>query len=162
MGHSDNYSVVLDTCFLINLVDANTEMHSEAVEYFRYFASRKIPMYISTISIAEYCVSGDLTGLPLKNLRIVPFNTPEAVLAGKYAGILFDARRRNELDVQRIVIPNDVKIFAAVQVCGARYFVTSDTKSAELLGRIAGVEPLSFSHLDIHTKIGNVFGELDL
>ena len=39
-------------------------------------------MMISTISIAEYCVGGDVHELPLRNLQIVPFNLDHSKRTG--------------------------------------------------------------------------------
>lgn len=67
-------------------------------------------MYISTITVAEYCVNGDISELPLRNVRIVPFNIQHAIIAGKFAKALYDARLTKELSIDnRLIIPNDAK-----------------------------------------------------
>lgn len=43
---------------------------------------------ISTISIAEYCVGGDVHELPLRNLQIVPFNFDHSKRTGELAKIV--------------------------------------------------------------------------
>ena len=164
MRSDKSYSVILDTSFLIRLLSATDPLHSNAVGYFKYFLDKNIPMYVSTISIAEYCVDGDLNELPLRTLRIIPFNFQHAPVAGKYAKALFEAKRNGEIQVdQRRVIPNDVKIFAQAN-CTAdiKYFVTSDSKSSGLISKILKRESISFEHLDIHTPFTSTFGVLDL
>lgn len=163
--HSEKqYSVILDTSFLIRLLSAGDPLHENALEYFKYFSENNIPMYISTITVAEYCVNGDVTELPLRNLCIVPFNFQHATVAGKYAKALFDARVAKEIVVeQRVIIPNDAKIFAQAECCSdVSYFVTSDTEAAKLLSKIAEKEGVSFAHMDIHTPYTQQFGILEM
>lgn len=164
MRNDKTYSVILDTSFLIRLLAASDPLHSNAVGYFKYFLDNNIPMYVSTISIAEYCVEGDQNELPLRALRIIPFNFQHAPVAGRYAKALFEAKKNDEIQVdQRRVIPNDVKIFAQAD-CTAdiKYFVTSDSKSSGLISKISEKESITFEHMDIHTPFTSTFGVLDI
>lgn len=121
-------------------------------------------MYISTITVAEYCVNGDISELPLRNVRIVPFNIQHAINAGKFAKALYDARLTKELSIDnRLIIPNDAKIFAQANCSDdVKFFVTSDTKSSKLINIIAGKETVTFEHMDIHTPHTQQFGVLEL
>ena len=65
---------------------------------------------ISTISIAEYCVGGDVHELPLRNLQIVPFNLDHAKKTGEFAKIVFLNKSKLKLK-ERNIIPNDTKLF---------------------------------------------------
>jgi len=56
-------------------------------------------MLISTVSIAEYCIGGDIHELPLKNLQIVPFNLNHAQRTGEFAKK--GKKRRNTLRTGR-------------------------------------------------------------
>ena len=67
-------AVLLDTSFFLRFLNENSPLFKNADGYFRYFLQKEITMMISTISIAEYCVGGDVHELPLRNLQIVPFN----------------------------------------------------------------------------------------
>lgn len=67
-----NYSVILDTSFMIRLLSESDKLHGNALGYFRYFLDNEIPMYFSTVSVAEYCVRGDFQDLPFQNIRILP------------------------------------------------------------------------------------------
>lgn len=71
-------AVFLDTSFFLRFLNDNDPLFKNADEYFRYFLSKGIVMMISTISVAEYCVGGDVHELPLKNLQLVPFNLDHA------------------------------------------------------------------------------------
>lgn len=79
--------------------------------YFRYFIQQEITMIISTISIAEYCVGGDVHELPLRNLQILPFNLDHSKRTGEFAKIVFQNKGKLKLK-ERNIIPNDTKLFA--------------------------------------------------
>lgn len=163
--HSEKqYSVILDTSFLIRLLSKGDGLHINALGYFKYFLDNNIPMYISTITISEYCVKGDVSELPLKNLRIIPFNFQHATVAGKFANALYAARDAGEIVVdQRLIVPNDAKIFAQANCCDdVLYFVTSDSKSAQLISKISDKNEVTFSHMDIHTPYTQQFGILEM
>ena len=66
-------SVLLDTSFFIRLLNEEDPLHNNALGYFRYFLEHDFVIKISTIAIAEYCVKGEVSELPLKNMLIVPF-----------------------------------------------------------------------------------------
>lgn len=78
------HSVLLDTSFFIRLLNDVDPLHNNAKEYFRYFLENSVQTKISTISIAEYCVKGNIDELPLRNLQIVPFNLDHAKRAGVF------------------------------------------------------------------------------
>ncbi len=164
MRREESYSVMLDTSFLIRLLSENNPLHDNAVGYFKYFLENDIPMYVSTVTVAEYCVDGDVSELPLRNVRIVPFNFQHSPVAGKYAKALFDAKKAGKIQVeQRKVIPNDVKIFAQADCTqDIKYFVTSDVESSKLLDAIAQTLAISFSHIDINIPYSEQFGILDI
>lgn len=86
MMHS---SVLLDTSFFLRFLNDQDPLFKNADGYFRYFVQNEITMQISTISIAEYCVGGDVHELPLKNLQIVPFNLTHAKQTGSFAKKLY-------------------------------------------------------------------------
>ena len=71
----------------------------------------EITMMISTISVAEYCVGGDVHELPLRNLQIIPFNLDHSKRTGEFARIVFQNKRKIKL-TERNIIPNDTKLFA--------------------------------------------------
>lgn len=163
MRRGESYGVLLDTSFLIRLLSANDPLHANALGYFKYFSRNDVTMYVSTISIAEYCVRGEVSELPLRNLKVIPFNFNHATIAGNYAKVLYDARKAGKVETgDRLIIPNDTKIFAQAECCDRiRFFVTSDTKSSALIRHISAKEKVSFAHLDIHTPHTQFFGILD-
>ena len=89
---------------------------------------------ITTISIAEYCVGGDVHELPLRNLQIVPYNLDHAKRTGEFAKIAFEAKRKGKLDVSnRNIIPNDTKLFAQADCERAvELYLSSDSESFKI------------------------------
>jgi predicted nucleic acid-binding protein len=107
-------SVLLDTNFFIHFLQEESQLYKNANGYFKYFCEHNIKMKISTISIAEYCVIGSLDELPLKDVQIVPFNMDHAIKTGEFAKYVFE--RKNQISVERKIIPNDTKLFAQADV----------------------------------------------
>lgn len=92
-------AVLLDTSFLTRFLNENDPLFKNADGYFRYFLQKEITMMVSTISIAEYCVGGDVHELPLRNLQIVPFNFDHSKRTGEFAKIAFNAKRNGKINV---------------------------------------------------------------
>ena len=104
-------SLLLDTSFFIRLLNKAEALHENAKEYFKYFLQKKIILKCSTISIAEYCVKGKYSELPLRNLQILPFNFNHAVRAGELMAIL-KSNKTVPATAGRAVVINDIKLFA--------------------------------------------------
>lgn len=88
-----NSGVLLDTSFFIRLLKENDPLFKNANNFFKYFLQKDIKLYLSTISIAEYCVKGQIDELPLKNLFILPFNINHAKVAGEFAKVIYEKRK---------------------------------------------------------------------
>lgn len=104
-------SVLLDTSFFLRFLNEEDPLFKSADGYFRYFLNEEIRMMISTISIGEYCVGGEINELPLRNLQILPFNLDHAKRTGEFAKIVFQNKGSLKLN-ERNIIPNDTKLFA--------------------------------------------------
>lgn len=158
------YSVILDTSFMIRLLSESEKLHPNALGYFKYFLEQNIPMYFSTISVAEYCVKGDFEDLPFQNIRILPFNILHAKEAGRFADALFKARSKDLIEIpNRLIIPNDSKIFAqGSSEKDIRYFVTADGKSKNNIDVICQECGAEIAHMDITTPYSTRFGLLDI
>jgi predicted nucleic acid-binding protein len=156
-------SVLLDTSFFIRLLNLDDPLHSNAKDYFKYFLAEGIEMRISTISIAEFCVRGDITDLPLKNLKILPFNYDHACKAGQFARIIFEKNKaQKNLDIHpRVLIPNDSKLFAQADTeVTIEAFVTSDERSKSTVQLLKDSGNARFDYIDISTPFGQTFGVL--
>ncbi len=125
-------SVLLDTSFFLRFLNDSDSLFKNADGYFRYFLKEEINMIISTISIAEYCVGGDIHELPLKNLQILPFNLEHSKRTGQLARVVFDNKGTLKLQ-ERNIIPNDSKLFAQAD-CEktVTYYLTSDKESIKI------------------------------
>lgn len=159
------YSVLLDTSFFIRLLNDEDTLHTNAKGYFKYFLEEGIILKISTISIAEYCVKGTITELPLNNIQILPFNFDHAKRTGEFAKIVFNAqgKSRDNSISPRTIIPNDSKLFAQADVEKTiNYFVTSDARSLTIYNILRKETNLQFQIIDINTPFNEVFGKLDL
>jgi hypothetical protein len=147
---------------LIRLLNSNDPLHGNAKDYFRHFLSGKITLKCSTISIAEYCVRGRITELPLRNLQILPFNFHHAVRAGEIMACIWKQKEALKQTERQVVI-NDVKLFAQAdsenEIDG---FITSDTSSKKLFETANAMRKLSFAHYDINTPCHEAFGFLPL
>lgn len=158
------HSVLLDTSFFIRLLDDEDLLHQNALGYFKYYLENDIVMKISTISIAEYCTNGSIEELPLKNLHIIPFNIDHAKQTGEFARVIFEERRKQSIVLkQRILIPNDAKLFAQADLDkDIQSFVTSDTESSKTITLLKSRKGARFDFVDIATPYHLTYGLLDL
>lgn len=53
-------AVLLDTSFFLRFLNEKDPLFKNADGYFRHFLQKEITMMVSTISIGEYCVGGDV------------------------------------------------------------------------------------------------------
>ena len=159
----DKYSVLLDMSFFCRLLSISDPLHENAKGYYRYFIENGIDMMVSTISIAEYCVLGEVADLPLRNLKIIPFNFNHSTIAGELARELFKARKQGEYTPDnRLIIPNDTKLFAqALSDNNIRYFVTSDAKATTVLNIFSANRNLTFEHMNIARPHNEMFGLIE-
>lgn len=157
-------AVLLDTSFFIRFLNDNDPLFQNADGYFRYFLQKEITMMISTISIAENCVGGDVHELPLRNLQIVPFNINHSIRTGEFAKIAFNAKRNGKIDVaNRNIIPNDTKLFAQAD-CekSIEFFLSSDSESLKIYNILKQETKPKFQFIDLNTPHHETFGLLNL
>lgn len=121
-------------------------------------------MLISTISIAEYCIGGEISELPLKNLQIVPFNLNHAKRTAEFAKIAFEARTKGSLQIsKRNIIPNDTKLFGQADCeSSVEFYLSSDTESLKVYNIIKNELNPKFQFIDLNTPYHQIFGLLDL
>ena len=150
--------------FFIRLLNEEDPLHENALGYFRYFLEHDFVIKISTIAIAEYCVRGEVSELPLKNMLIVPFNFDHAQRAGKMiAEVYAEKKRRGATIAPRAVVPNDTKMFAQADVePDINFYGTADVECKKVYDMIKVSEgKLSFKFIDITIPHNAFFGELD-
>ncbi|ELI6454784.1 hypothetical protein FPG87_07525 [Flavobacterium psychrophilum] len=155
-------SVLLDTSFFIRFLNDNDPLFKNADGYFRYFIKEEITMIISTISIAEYCVGGDIYELPLKNLQIVPFNLDHSKKTGEFAKIIFKNKGKLKL-TERNIIPNDTKLFSQAHCENTvEYYLSSDSESLKIYNLLKEETNPKFIFIDLKVPHYETFGILDL
>ena len=157
-------AVLLDTSFFLRFLNEDSPLFNNADGYFRYFLQNEIDMLISTISIAEYCVGGDIHELPLKNLQIVPFNLNHSKRTGEFARIALQAKKIGDLEVtERKIIPNDTKLFAQADCEKAvEFYLSSDTESRKIYNLLKEKSIPKFQFIDLNVPHHQIFGLLDL
>jgi len=155
-------AVLLDTSFFLRFLNDSDPLFKNADGYFRYFLQKEITMMISTISIAEYCVGGDIQELPLRNLQVVPFNLDHAKRTGQFAKIVFQNKGKLKLK-ERKIIPNDTKLFAQADCEKAiEFYLSSDTESHKIFNLLKRETTPGFQFIDLNTPFNETFGLLDL
>lgn len=117
--------VLLDTSFLITLVDQNRIHHDTAVQYYRLMLEQQVPMYFSAIVAAEFAIKQPITDLPLKNFRAIPFNIPH----GQEAGRLWNLLWTREDNTPRPVARDDVKLIAQAIHESIPFILTEDAST---------------------------------
>jgi predicted nucleic acid-binding protein len=113
--------VFLDTSFLISLVNPAEANHQTATLYYRHFLKERMPMAISAIVVAEFCVKQTLDTLPMEQFVPLPFTHEDAVVA---AGLDFKAYQGT--GVSRPALKDDFKIIGHAQARGFGYLITGD------------------------------------
>jgi len=155
-------AILLDTSFFLRFLNESDPLFNNADGYFRYFLQKEITMMISTISIAEYCVGGDVHELPLRNLQIVPFNLDHSKRTGEFAKIVFQNKGKLKLK-ERNIIPNDTKLFAQADCEKAiEFYLSSDTESFKIYNLLRQETTPKFQFIDLNTPHNETFGILDL
>ena len=118
-------SVLLDTSFLISLVDGSRPNHPTAAQYYRLMLEQQCPMVFSAIVAAEFAIGQPITDLPLKNFRPVPFNIPHAVEAAR----LWNALGNRDGGDNRAVVRDDIKLLAQAAHESIPFILTEDAST---------------------------------
>ncbi|MBA3706210.1 MAG: PIN domain-containing protein [Bacteroidetes bacterium] len=154
------HKLLLDTSFFIRLLNPHDKLHKNAKEYFKHFLEKEIEMYCSTISIAEYCVRGNVDELPLREIRILPFNFFHAVTAGKFAETAYKNKESMKLP-NRAIILNDIKLFAQASYENEiSHFITSDKDCLTMFNAIKKKALTNFDVINISEPLSQTLGEL--
>lgn len=117
--------ILLDTSYLISLVDAKRPNHQTAADYFRQMIEDSQPMYFSAIVAAEFGIRQPITELPLQKFRHLPFNIPH----GKKAAELWNVLGPRNDNTPRAVARDDVKLIAQACHEDIPFILTEDASS---------------------------------
>ena len=106
-------TVLLDSGFLIRLMNPNEPLHSVALDIFKDYVSSGVTCMVSTVALAEYGVKGDLRYLPTKYLQFLPFQYHHAEVAAMFMRRIIQVKQERGAEIKpRVIIPNDTKMFA--------------------------------------------------
>lgn len=115
-------SILLDTSFLISLVDRNRPNHDTATHYYKFSLEQQIPLFFSAIVAAEFAIKQSIEDLPLKNFRTIPFNIPHS----KEAARIWNLLGRIDSGDNRAVVRDDVKLMAQASHEAIPFILTED------------------------------------
>lgn len=118
-------AVLLDTSFLISLVDGKRTNHSIAAQYYRMMLELQCPMFFSAIVAAEFAIKQPITDLPLMNFRPIPFNIPHSVEAAR----LWTALGNRDNGDARAVVRDDIKLMAQAAHESISFILTEDAST---------------------------------
>ncbi len=119
-------SVILDTGFLISLINKDRPEHEAAKAYYKYFLENEFMLLVPTIVVSEFSIKQPFDQLPLHNFTILPFNYGEAVSCGELNAFYY----RKKLKVgQRDAVKDDFKIIAQAKEQNVTHLITEDGNS---------------------------------
>ena len=113
---------LLDTSFLITLVDDSRPHHADAMRYLREAVQRGATLYLSAVVVSEFHAKQPITDLPWRNFHLLPFNIDHGMMAGDWASVL----RRDSGD-SRHAVQDDLKLLAQA-VCTSILYVLTEAE----------------------------------
>jgi predicted nucleic acid-binding protein len=113
--------VLIDTSFFITLADNKRKHNETARRYWKHFLENRIPIYLSTIVVSEFCVKQEIPPDILRCCIVLPFNWEDAQRAAK-----LDWKRLRRAGVERDALKDDIKIIAQAAVRDAEFVITDD------------------------------------
>lgn len=141
-------AVLLDSGFLIRLMNPEEPLHTAAMTWFRQFVEQGIRCKVSTIALAEYGVKDDLAHLPMQYLQVIPFHYNHAVRAAGFMRTILRVKQERGAVIQpRNVVPNDTKMFAQASAEeDIQSFISADSEARKVYDLL---ENPDFSFIDI-------------
>jgi len=154
---------ILDTSFLIALVDSNDRLHTNTKIYYEWFIKEGFELFVSSIALSEYCVKNDISHLtvrppaplpselPHKIFNYLFFNYRDAIVAGSLFSEHSDRAENKDC------LKDDFKIIAQALNNKVDRFATADSK---LVRRMEGFN-LGFNFIDINNSPSDYTGEFN-
>jgi predicted nucleic acid-binding protein len=153
-------SILLDTSFCIRLLKRDDAFHKNAVDYFQYFLGHKIEMYLSAIVIAEYSVKDDISNLPLRTMKIIPFDFIDGKTSGEFHSVLIKNKESIQ-GIDRLVVKDDCKLIAQIYNRKIDAYITKDKKSfSQIFAPLQAEKGFSIQLLDLAIPLKDFKGEL--
>lgn len=144
-------SAVLDTGFLISLVDRNRPFHETAKKYYKYCLENQVDLLLPTVVVSEFAIKQSPDDLPLRNFIVLPFSYQDA----KRCASLNVSYYRDKLakSGQRDSVKDDFKIIAQVEEQNARYLISEDENTLKCyVEQLRADNKIKFSFISIQQK----------
>lgn len=127
-------AVLLDSGFLIRLMNPIEPLHQVALRLFKEYVTSGTVCKVSTIALAEYGVKGDLRFLPTRYLQYIPFMYAHAEVAASFMQTILRVKQERGVAIHpRVIIPNDTKMFAQANADPDIYaFVSADAEAKKV------------------------------
>jgi PIN domain nuclease of toxin-antitoxin system len=117
--------VLLDTSYLITLVNSHRVNHLVARAYYRHMIENEIQMCVSAIAVSEYAVKDSISTLPqATNFIFLPFNATDGIESAR----LHKAIIRDPGD-DRQSVKDDVKLLGHGEHEKIPFVLTDDKKT---------------------------------
>ena len=113
--------IVLDTSFLITLADPTRGHHETAVRYWRHFIEDRIPVFLPTIVVSEFCVRQPIQPEIIRSCIVLPFNWDDGIKTAE-----LDFKPLKAGGESRPAIKDDMKIIAQAAICDAQHVISED------------------------------------
>jgi len=116
--------ILVDTCALIATVNPDARAHETVKDYIKGAVAENIELYLSSLTIAEFCARQSFETIDTTTFTIFPFDTPESILSGQYDAVL-----KRETGDDRVAMKIDIMLLAHAEKLGAVGVLTLDEKS---------------------------------
>lgn len=154
--------ILVDTCFIVNVLNSSLPFHQEAYDFFtRFSKDDSVILKMSTIAISEFAIKGSLDTLP-DNLQILPFNYSHAVKAGEFGRATSKCRKEAvNGTTSRAIVSSDSKMLAQAEIDNFDYFISADSNARSAFQWLKDAGLTHFDFIDItSTSCKEFFGEL--
>lgn len=162
----EHRTVVLDTCFLIALVNKENPFHKTAMTYSQYFLDNSITMFIPTIVSSEFNQLATIAPLiQTGNYRHLVFSYRDALAVGEVAFHLGLTTRGIAADSEdgekRAEIKDDIKILGQVKQNCIDYLITSDDGIFKRCQRLKKSDVITCTPISISSSFdSSIFSEI--
>jgi len=116
--------ILVDTSALIALVNTEDVCHTTVKAYIEQAVLDKLQIHLSSLTVAEFCVRQNFSTIDTATFIISSFETPEAILAGK-----FDSFLNKDTGDSRQAMKIDIMLIAHAQKLRVAGLLTLDAKS---------------------------------
>lgn len=116
--------LLIDTSALIAFVQPADLHHENARAYIEAAIRDDVPLYISSLTLAEFCGRQDFSSLDTNTFIPVGFEAPEGVLAAQ-----FDSQLKRQSGDDRVALKIDVMLIAHAEQLGLAGILTCDGDS---------------------------------